>query len=415
MKLDDEYIIKYINKHKAIRYFNNDVFDYLKQRYDDSSSIDEIIYRLKNHIDEYPICPICGKKLKFYDRRHGFAKTCSKECGAKLSQLTRESNNLKKFGVKNVFQIDEYKRKSRETCKRKYGVEYGFQNEDIKHKYRKTCLIKYGVDNTSKLEQTKQKISNTIYKHYGVKSGFQLISKEKRYKILEKSRKTCLERYNVENPFSADKFKQKIMNTNLQKYGFPNPSKNVEIKNKIRQTCLIKYGVDCFFKSKKYKDSINWNIIKEKTYQTKKRNHSFKQSKTEDQAYELLMSKYPDVIRQYKSIEYPFNCDFYIPSLNLYIECQFGQFHHNRPYLGTKKDLEDIEILKQKSNIIKQNTKRQRTRYDAEIETWTIRDVKKRMWVKTNNLNFIEVWDISELKNILNSNENIESILNRSK
>ena len=52
-----------------------------------------------------------------------------------------------------------------------------------------------------------------------------------------------------------------------------------------------------------------------------KKNGTYKKSKKEDECYELLIKKYDNVIRQYRDENrYPFNCDFYIPNEDLFIE-----------------------------------------------------------------------------------------------
>lgn len=51
-----------------------------------------------------------------------------------------------------------------------------------------------------------------------------------------------------------------------------------------------------------------------------KQNKSFNKSISEDQCYNLLKEIFPDIIRQYRDVRYPFNCDFYIPSNDLFIE-----------------------------------------------------------------------------------------------
>ena len=97
---------------------------------------------------------------------------------------------------------------------------------------------------------------------------------------------------------------------------------------------------------------------------------------------------FSDIIRQYRSELYPFSCDFYIPTEDLYIECNYTWTHGGKPYEGTKED--NIKLNKWKEK----NTKF----YNNAIYTWTDLDVRKRNIVKQNNLNFIEFWDINELK-----------------
>ena len=104
-------------------------------------------------------------------------------------------------------------------------------------------------------------------------------------------------------------------------------------------------------------------------------------------------------------IRYPFACDFYIPSLDLFIECQYAMFHNKRPYLGNEDDLKEIEIIKEKAEKRKQITGKNKSRYDALIEIWTKHDVLKRNTAKQNNLNYLEFFTILELENWLKTYE----------
>ena len=122
--------------------------------------------------------------------------------------------------------------------------------------------------------------------------------------------------------------------------------------------------------------------------QVKNQNKTFNTSKPEEQTYILLKEKYPDIIRQYTSDVYPFNCDFYIPSLDLYIECNYSWTHGGHPF--DVNNLDDINIV---SIWESKNTEY----YRNAITTWTIRDVNKRITALYNNLNFIEVWNINEI------------------
>lgn len=117
----------------------------------------------------------------------------------------------------------------------------------------------------------------------------------------------------------------------------------------------------------------------------------------EDRVYELLLLKFPkrDVIRQYRSLEYPFPCDFYIKSLDLYIEYNPGPRHNRRPFNPRLKEhREELELLKYK-------TLNESRWYEGVIRTWTQRDPLKRKTAKQNNLNWIEFFSFKEVKNWL--------------
>lgn len=173
-----------------------------------------------------------------------------------------------------------------------------------------------------------------------------------------------------------------------------------EVKNKIRKTCLQKYGVEHNFQiPEEQKKSHSIEAI-EKCFQTQKRNNSLNSSKQEDLAFDFLKEIYPDIERHHKDGHYPFNCDFYVASKDLYIECQFSMFHNYKPFTGSKEDLEELKNLKQKSETLKK-VSHKKTRYDSVIETWTIRDPKKRNVVKKNKLNFKEFWNLKEVKDFV--------------
>jgi len=333
--IDDQYILnKFLDKNgNANRrklqksYLSNEEYNYLINRFKDSKTLSEVIYRIKYNIETLPKCPVCGKSLNFIKPSKHFSKYCSNKC----KNNSIEHNNLIKL----------------------------------------TLLKNYGVDNPQK-----SKI------------------------ILEKSKKVKLLKYNDENYNNREKAKQ----TCLERFGLCSPLCSGNLRELGKNTLLRKYGVDNIGKTKEQILKTHTQEVNLKRELTKKKNGTLNSSKDELKSYELLKQIYPDVIHHYKDNDhYPFNCDFYIPSLNLYIECQYGQFHHKRPYLGTKQDLKDIEILKENAKRIHQEKNVIKSRYDVEIETWTIRDVNKRNIAKQNNLNYIEFWNIKELQDWLNN------------
>ena len=78
---DDRLISEYC-KSKKLKQFG--IYDYMMNRYNDlqksKSVIQEIVYRMKYHIDKSPRCPNCGKYVKFYRFSEGFRHFCSNYC-----------------------------------------------------------------------------------------------------------------------------------------------------------------------------------------------------------------------------------------------------------------------------------------------------------------------------------------------
>ena len=111
-------------------------------------------------------------------------------------------------------------------------------------KYKKTSIEKYGVQNPSMKKEICMKKFDTMMERYGTVSTAQFIdySKMDFQARNEKSRKTCLEKYGVENANQVDCVKKKMRQTCLERYGIEFPQKLEEVKEKQRQAFLKKYG-----------------------------------------------------------------------------------------------------------------------------------------------------------------------------
>jgi hypothetical protein len=129
-----------------------------------------------------------------------------------------------------------------------------------------------------------------------------------------------------------------------------------------------------------------------KQYATKKANGSFNTSLPEGRYYEYLVSVYgaDDIVRQYSDSRYPYTCDFYVKSEDLFIELNLSWTHGGKPFDAS--DHKDIEKL----NRWKEKAKRSDF-YKNAIETWTVRDVAKRNAFIDNNLNFMVIYSEKEM------------------
>lgn len=257
--------------------------------------------------------------------------------------LTTFKRILRNYDIKKS--VDKYVNNTKKYVVSTYGVENIFQINSIKEKSKNTKLIKYGDINYHNMEKTKY--TNT--KKYGVENIF----KKKEYII------NCFKKkYGVEHALQIKKFFDKAKNTLKERYGDEN-----------------------------YRNP-------KKIYETKMKNGTITGSNEENTIYNLLIQKYPKVIRQYKDVRYPYSCDFYIPSEDLFIEYQGYFSHGGEPYLGTLKQLEKVNLWKSKSKEINFNGKNKN--YIKYIKEWCIRDVEKRNTAKNNNLNFLEFFNMNQ-------------------
>lgn len=379
--ITDDYIINCFYKNNICtfkrnkdKYFTNKVKEYLENRFKYSESIFETIYCIKHNIDrDNKICPICHKGiLKFTgNKQRGlFQRGCCKECQIKYRDINIRNTCLKRYGVTSTLKLKSVHEKSKQTCLKKYGVEYALQSNIVKEKSKQTCLKHYGTEYNFQSPIIKDKIKQTCLEKYGVEYAAQC--KE----IREKQAKTNLEKYGTENVFGSDYFKKGYYILKSQ-----NSNKNLFNTNHFKQIVKIKQ-----------------KEIQEKRDNTKRKNHTFNTSKPEDNCYNILINKYSvdDIERQYKSDLYPYQCDFYIKSIDTYIECNFHWTHCRHKFdCNNKDDVNKLEQMKEKAKTSKF--------YKNAIKIWTERDVNKFECAKKNNLNYLVFYNIKEFEDYFNN------------
>lgn len=258
--------------------------------------------------------------------------------------------------------------------------------------------VGYSVYCSTKCSMNDKNIINKLHNTFLEKYNVDWYSKSNEY--TEKIHNTCLNKYGEIHFTKTHQYKEKIKDINNKKYGCDWGFQSNIIKDKIKQTCIYKYNCENISQNTQIsiRKSIKMSSLEsqKRHKETLKRNNTFNTSKPENECYIILKEKYPDIIRQYKCNRYPFNCDFYIPSLDLFIEFNGSQFHHGHPFNSNNlNDLAELDKLKKKDN--------NKNQYSNIIKTWTISDPNKRNIAKQNNLNYLEFWNINEVKNWINS------------
>lgn len=194
------------------------------------------------------------------------------------------------------------------------------------------------------------------------------------------------------------------METCLSKYGETHPNKTEELKKKISKSRIENNSQEIAVKTiiEKYGDlETYYRMCSEKAYETRKENGTLcsRESGPEKELYKMLCEKFgeDDIIKQYREKRYPFKCDFYIKSEDLFIELNGHIAHMYHPFDETNEDdIKTLSYLKSKNSDF----------YNAIIYTWTDLDVRKLETAKKNNLNYWQIYwykdkDIvySQLKN----------------
>lgn len=289
----------------------------------------------------------------YYDKylkkpKEGICPTCGKQ----TRYISMTTGYLKHCSQKCSSLDKTVQEKLENTSKNKYGTRRPIQSKIVQDNLKHSFIEKYGVDNPAKSEQIKEKIKNTSIERY---NGIGWASSE----LLAKCQQTNLKRYgaiNGQGGIGLEKTKQ----TNIERYGVSNAAQSAEIRNKITNT-------------------------KRKTGSMSKIELYFEQKLNE------LGILYD---REYISKDYPYFCDFHF--LDMYVELHCSWMHGGHWFDATNQaDLDKLAFWKERSN---KNT----SQYKTAINVWTKSDIEKRNIAIKNHLNYIVLWNKTDIDNFLN-------------
>lgn len=132
----NDYIIKdYINNNKLQKKYiiEHGYEDYLLNRYSDSESIRETIYRICYNVENKPICKQCGLPVQFKGIDKGFSLYCSSKCEKlfNVPDITKEF--IDSLSVKgDIYKKDNvYYEKIKEFLQNTFGDEYRDYKESL--------------------------------------------------------------------------------------------------------------------------------------------------------------------------------------------------------------------------------------------------------------------------------------------
>lgn len=306
----------------------------------------------KEQIVKWAVCK-CGKFGRGWNKNNTYSSCCKEH--------DRE-NTIKNMTIKTMVKLGvEYSLQNKDILKKTQTHWKGgtpFSDSKIKEKARQTLLERTGYDNAMKNPETLKKSMDTrmeIYHSYSPNS--------------EKRKQTMLERYGVEYSSQRQSFKDLWKDKEFV----------ASVKEKERNTRDKKwkeYLVNSSYKTHFEKDSLS--------------NKYF--SKTENMVYSYLTEIFniEDIERQYYSDRYPWKCDFYIKSLDLFIEYQGFKTHGNHPF--NKNNPEDVQKLQEMNDLLNDISvpNSNKALIKSIINGWTVSDVMKRNKAKENSLNFLE-------------------------
>jgi len=243
-------------------------------------------YDTKKYYDEFiktdneGVC-YCGNITKYKSFNSGYNKFCSKKCQANSIEIKNKIRNTKlckydnlnnhnkqkktlveRYGVENISQIPEVKKKKKLTCIKNYCVENPLQSKLIQLKQKKTLVERYGVENISKHPETEKKRKKTSFGRYGVTH----YSKSIEYRIYNEDKgiwipdefKTEFELYfrNVWN--ETKKHKKKLFDSWNGKCYYSDEILNKKINYNEPNYPVIDHKISVYYG---FKNNINYKII----------------------------------------------------------------------------------------------------------------------------------------------------------
>lgn len=385
---------KFIEKAQKL---HNNKYDYSKLHYIDLKSKILIICPIHGEVSmlagshlRNSGCIECGKQNRINSFRE--AKKKNKGPWGQKSRNKAANTNLEKYGAKTWAESDIGHETARKRCE--------------------PLHVRKQMSRIAKSEISRNHYKETSMKNWGAKHWTQ---SKKGNKILRDKMNTPEERKNRSERMLSPEVKNKIQNTCMKRYGAPYYWQSDEGRKRLKillndeavikkteETNLRLYGNKSWVASEEGRKRLSEISLKPevllKRIETKKRNGTINDSKPEKEAYSLLVQKFGkfDIECQYRSDErYPFKCDFYVKSVDVFIELNLFWMHGEHWF--DENNYDDVSKL---NHWLSKN----QDSYKRAIYVWTYDDLRKRDCAIKNNLNYQVFWDndLNDFKEWLN-------------
>lgn len=362
----------YDETHAMLSYLN-------EYAYDDSISLSEKLFLVRNDLCEPLKCVVCGRRVKFLSYAKGYSKHCSKKCSCD------DPHNK-----------ESYRASVRQKLIKKHpelGCDLSFHNAETDYYISKLFILSSGEFDGNKCSIEKawckkhRNYVDYIINRYDDSSDIA----ENVYRIvhhLEEHPKCVV----CGKPTKYNNFVKGYSNTCSHKCAHNTKEYHDTFKSSMKD----KYGVEY---------SMQLEICRKKaatTYSERLRSGYYDggcsdiSSHTSDKemlVYNTLKPLYPDILQYYRDERYSnprngrrWECDFYIPCIDLFIEVQGFRTHGSHPY---NKNNEEDKLTVEKLNSEWRSGKN----FSKDIiYTWTKVDPYKRYIAKKNNLKYLELF-----------------------
>lgn len=323
-------------------------------------------------------CKLCGKELaeKQIKTNKNF---CSRSCAMtaryqdpklreKISSAVKASLNKPEVKEKFKAKMKEVQNRPEIKQRKSESIKKTWENKEIR---KKRCDRLKKAMSTEEAKHNKSCATKLNWQKEGYREHMQQVICD-RWKDEDFKKKV------------SDNLKQILNNPEVklkQSLSIKKALSNPEVKQKM---CIANKAI------------ANNPEVRNKINATRKLRGTCNSSSWETYCYNELTKLFKNVEHHYRSTEYPFECDLYIPELKLYIELNFTWMH--QPTFGfydktNSKHVEQLLLLKDKAKTSRA--------YQSAVINWSIKDLAKRDYAKEHNLNWLVFWTLKDFDNWL--------------
>lgn len=370
-------------------------------------------------------CETCGKDFEITSRNYR-KRFCNRSCANKNSAVlekmrrSQEETYRKKYGVSHPMKTTQVVENFKNSMKEKYGVEHALQSDEILEKSRKTKMDNHG---------------NPTFVNP------------------DKARKTCLEKYGVDNVRKTPQYKEKYRETCLKKYGRPHASKTEKFKIYHFTSMFEKFlknerftNFTAMFSLEDYK-GVDGHTYKFKCNRCGRiDNHSIEDGKPikcvncdktsmsyfQKEIYDFIhyiLGTTADIKKNTRSVIPPLELDIFVPDLKIAIECnglfwhseilgrKYKNYHLNKTQKCNEKYISLIHIMeyewKNKQSIVESILRNYFNKNEIKIAArqCNIKEIKPKESNEFLNLNHIQGADRASIRYGLYYNEKLVSVM----
>ena len=290
----------------------------------------------KNPITVNKVCENCKTEFTVKYAKHK-QKFCSRSCGQQSDVVQKKIKDSQletyrqKYGVEHPMKTSGVVNKFKESMKNKHGVEHALQKKEFVDKSKSTSKSRHGDANYRNTDRYKK----TCIDRYGVDN----FVKTEKYK--EKYKSTCLDKYGTDHASQSSSFKIKHVNTMFEKFltherfvNFAPLFDPTEYFGVLKDLSLVKYKFKCI----RCENVSSYNLNNGNPIfcvNCDKNDISYFQKEVYNYIRSILPIEVSVVVNDRTTIR-PQELDIYIPSLNMAIECD-GIYWHSEVIGGKNK------------------------------------------------------------------------------